>query len=110
MQNPITQVMLSEFKYLPLLEYMEFVNDGSRMGGTGCPGPPGLPVSCDTRGWDAVANHLGHSIQLIGTPTKCRSAYHLAELQFQSVALETKSARTGFSCIYLSFSSSFAES
>ena len=43
-----------------------------------------------------------------GTPTERPSKSCRAELHGQSIAFETRPARTGFKCMYCSFSSSFA--
>lgn len=47
------------------------------------------------------------SIDSIFMPTLRLSMYHREGLPFQSTARETRPARTGFSCMYVSFSRSF---
>ena len=50
------------------------------------------------------------STHRMGTPTLLPHSYHRAELPRQSQARSTRPARSGFRCIYLSFSSSFCRS
>jgi hypothetical protein len=70
-----------------------------KAGTAGGPDSCAIGVPSGTRGRQAI--------QRIGTPTLRPSSYQRAELNAQSHGCATKPARTGFSCMYVSFSRSF---